>query len=365
MSRLRDSAIPIIASSFVIIASFQLLGPPLKKIFSKYSLKQKLQESSNRPEDGIVTGLYVYPVKSLKAVSMKEVEMDSKGFVGDRRLMIVYELALPAWKHKFEATDTTHRFMSQRQCPSLARVSANLEGNNILLEYESKTLSVPLGPPVQKRSLRASIWDDHVTVDDLGDEVAAFFQKIVDGDEQASAAGKFKGIRMVIHSASDRKADPSWTPSVALSWLGASPPPVSLTDGFPILIASESSLKELNQKLKANNKEPVDMSRFRANIVIKGTKPFEEDYWKYIAIGDTIFALVKPCPRCKQSCTDQETGEVHSEPVETMKTFRALHNDNNSYVYFAQNAIPLSESGMLRVGDKIRILETGEPRYAA
>ena len=118
------------------------------------------------------------------------------------------------------------------------------------------------------------------------------------------------------------------------------------------------------------------MSRFRPNIVIKGTKePFEEDYWKYISIGNQLFAIVKACPRCKQSCTDQETGKVTSEPVNIMKDFRALNDQDPSGqdVFFAQNAIPLGPivtsdastvtSSLLQVGDVVHVLKTGDPIF--
>jgi hypothetical protein len=298
---------------------------------------------------------------------MTTAELDAKGFVGDRRFMIVYPLPVPEWKDKFDDNDTTHRFLSQRQCPSLARVSASLVEDRIVLNYNNQSLSISLEPPTPQKTLRASIWDDHVLVEDMGDEVAAFLQAIVNADDHASNAGdKFQNVRLVIHSVADRTASAAWTPSVALSssWLlGGTPPIISLTDGFPILIACEASLEELNRRLKESKKDPIDMSRFRANIIIKGTEPFEEDFWKYIAIGDQIFAVVKPCPRCKQSCTDQETGVVYSEPVETLKSFRALNLDNKADVYFAQNAIPLGRSGSVKLGDKVFILERGEPRF--
>jgi uncharacterized protein len=371
------TAIAFIASSIAIVASFQLLRSPVNKLISTCSLQWKANKKrSSHNQDGTVSGLFIHPVKSLRAVSLTSVEIDSKGFVGDRRLMIVYPLPLPEWKDAFDANDTTHRFLSQRQCPSLARVVARLEGNFVSLSYASQSLSVSLQPTTTshgtgKTSFRASIWDDHVLVDDLGDQAAAFFQAIVDADENVSnttsggseGGTRFKGVRLVLHAVHDRTASAEWTPEVARSWLGATPPLVSLTDGFPLLIACEASLEELNRRLKDNNKEPVDINRFRANIIIKGTKPFEEDYWKYISIGDQIFAIVKPCPRCKQSCTDQVTGKVHAEPLEIMKTFRALNVDNKSDVYFAQNAIPLGRSGSVAVGDAVHILERGEPRF--
>ena len=143
------------------------------------------------------------------------------------------------------------------------------------------------------------------------------------------------------------------------------------------------------------------MSRFRPNIVLKGPqlRPFEEDTWKVIAIGDVVFAIVKACPRCKQACTDQHTGVVdrHYEPVRTLKLIRqnlagaaaassssdqksggknTSGNDpgntgdksstpSSSSVFFAQNAIPIGRlhGKSIQIGQRVRIIETGPPVY--
>ena len=96
---------------------------------------------------------------------------------------------------------------------------------------------------------------------------------------------------------------------VARENFGTVIPQGSLQDGFPVLLTSEESLKELNKRLIEKGKDELPMSRFRPNIVVKGLKKaFDEDEWKAIQIGGKdgpIFHIVKGCPRCKQSCTDQ------------------------------------------------------------
>lgn len=362
----RETLLPLLTTSVAVLATFHILRPPLTKLLSRLRLQWKASQNDDDATDGSVSALYIHPVKSLRAVSVEKADLDSKGFVGDRRLMIVYPAPLPAWKEKWDDKDATHGFLTQRQCPSLARVIATREKDELTLSYENKTLKLSMIPSSPKQSYRAKIWDDQVMVDDLGDEAAVFFQAIVDADPDAAAAGgRFNGARLVVHTVTDRLADPKFTPAAATSWFGANPPPVSLTDGFPILIACQASLDELNRQLKENGKPSIEMSRFRPNIVITGTEAFEEDRWKYISIGDQIFAIVKACPRCKQSCTDQHTGKVYSEPVETMKTFRALNSSNKEDVFFAQNAIPLGQTGTVQVGDKVRVLERGEPIFCS
>ena len=105
------------------------------------------------------------------------------------------------------------------------------------------------------------------------------------------------------------------------------------------------------------------MTRFRPNIVIRGTVPFAEDRMKVIQIGDDgpLYHLVAGCPRCKESCTDQTMGVVTEEPLETFRDFRQMTDDPQN-LYFAVNAIPApgSEGRVVRVGDRVKVLQWGE-----
>ena len=132
------------------------------------------------------------------------------------------------------------------------------------------------------------------------------------------------------------------------------------------MIASEASLAELNRRLKEKGKETLPMSRFRPNIVIKGTTPFIEDRMKVIQIGEAILYVVSSCPRCKESCTDQMTGVVTDEPVVTMRDFRCIAPHDPDSVFFAVNAIPARGSigQSIRVGDAVKVIRWGEPTYS-
>jgi hypothetical protein len=124
------------------------------------------------------------------------------------------------------------------------------------------------------------------------------------------------------------------------------------------------------------------MNRFRPNIVVTGCEAFDEDTWRRIRIGDNTFRVVKGCPRCKVTTTDQATAEQGTrlgadgqtaEPLATLGQFRAVGHE----VYFAANLVhdwppPLLERALRRlrgqpssspvcVGDRVRVLERGEP----
>lgn len=89
--------------------------------FSSSSLSKKDGERAVKKEGGpVVTGIYIHPVKSLRPVSVSQTTFDERGLVGDRRLMVVRP------SYSSSGSDATHRFLTQRQAPSLATIDASI-----------------------------------------------------------------------------------------------------------------------------------------------------------------------------------------------------------------------------------------------
>lgn len=327
----------------------------------------------------IVSGLHVHPVKSLRSVSVMSTSVGPLGLDGDRCLMVVKASPSSAYH---DPNKPTHRFVTQRQVASLATIKASLpttfdDGSNktiirlsVELDGTKKSIHVDISKSLLTKCpmrYRAGLWDDTVDVVDVGDEAAQFVRNVIAQDSDKAARQLYGDVRVVsfIPGVTHRELEARYLPAAAFTWTGGVPR-TSLNDGFPVLVACEASLVELNRRLAERGKDPIPMSRFRANIVIKGTKPFEEDTWKSILIRDgkggkgTVLHIVKGCPRCKQSCTDQLTGERSTEPLETMAAFRALGTSKED-VYFAQNAVPHGDGGVISVGDDVIVLERGEP----
>ena len=117
---------------------------------------------------------------------------------------------------------------------------------------------------------------------------------------------------------------------------------------YPLLLASESSLADLNRRLPA----PLPMNRFRPNLVVRGAPAWAEDGWKRIRIGAVELALVKPCPRCAIPSVDQETGRrTGVEPLRTLAEFRR----GEEGALFGMNLVHL-DRGELEVGMPVEVL---------
>ena len=80
------------------------------------------------------------------------------------------------------------------------------------------------------------------------------------------------------------------------------------------------------------------MQRFRPNIVVQGTLPWEEDTWKRIRIGGMEFHVWQRCGRCAMTTIDRTTLERGPEPLATLSTFREREKGQRN---FGMHMIPV------------------------
>jgi len=125
---------------------------------------------------------------------------------------------------------------------------------------------------------------------------------------------------------------------------------VSFADGFPLLLLSEASLHDLNQRLGT----PVSMRRFRPNLVVRGGSPFMEDGWHRIRVGALEFDVVKACSRCVFTTVDPDTAEKDPD-MQPLRTLGSYRRGREGGVFFGQNLIPRT-TGLVRLGDPIEVL---------
>jgi len=260
--------------------------------------------------------LYYYPIKACRGHTIQAAFVERRGLEHDRRFMIV---------------DQKGVFITQRDEPALALVVPDLTDISLGLSAPNMPgLSLPIAAHAPIK--RVSVWSsDGVKAIDQGDEAAEWLSTYLKTP-----------VRLVYMPAESIRV-------VDSKYAIHSDDHVSFADGYPILIASQESLDELNTRLKM----PLPMNRFRPNLVVEGCGAFEEDAWKRIRISEVELALVKPCARCEVTTIDQATALQGKEPLKTLATFRRV---NGNKVMFGMNAIPLNE-GRLRVGDRVEILD--------
>jgi len=231
-----------------------------------------------------VDDLFIYPLKSGRAIPVASARLAATGFEWDRHWM---------------AVDPAGTFISQRTRPQLARVIPTITPEGLALNAQGlPTLDLPLEPTGDIRSVR--VWKDTCTGLDQGDEAAKWITEAL-----GSSA------RLVrLPRSTDRLADSQYA--------GPHPVPMTFADGFPLLVCNRASLANLNTRMP----EPIPMERFRPNIVLDGLPEFAEDGIDAMRIGSVTFRFVKPCTRCVITSTDQQTGLLSTNPLPVLRTFR-------------------------------------------
>jgi hypothetical protein len=265
-----------------------------------------------------LSALYRYPLKSGKGETLQQVGLDKLGLDGDRRWMLVDE--------------ASGRFLTQRAVAQMSQLSAlwSAEGGLTLAAPGLSTIDVDL--PGSDAELRGvTIWRDTLRVPDAGDAAAAWVSQFIGKPTRL--------VQVPLDRARTTQAG-----------YGRDDDQVAFADGFPLLLIGQASLQDLSQHVG----RPMEMLRFRPNLVIEGAEPYAEDRWKRIRIGDVEFRVVKPCSRCILTTIDPRTGErsADREPFVTLQKYRAQAEG----AMFGQNLVN-DGIGQLQVGMPVTILE--------
>lgn len=265
----------------------------------------------------VITSLFIYPIKSLAGISLNDSFVESRGLKFDRRWMLVNQ---------------HNQFITQREHPRMAMLQPEITESSIIVRHRKQNIdpiTIALAAPNSSPEM-VTIWDDTCPAKEVSKEANDWFSKVLEMDCRL----------MYMHDASIRQADQRYAINEADK--------VSFADGYPVLMVSEESMNQLNQKMGLD----YSIERFRPNVVFKGANPHQEDTLRKVQIGEVELYGVKPCARCVLTTIDPQTTEQGKEPLKTLSKYRKLNNK----ILFGENFIPANE-GQIAVGDKLRILE--------
>lgn len=275
-----------------------------------------------------IASLFVYPVKSARGVPVTEARVTKTGLEGDRHFMIV---------------DRDGHFFTQREAPSLARLLVAWEpgARTLSLKSGSDSIEVPWAPDPSARHLTVTVWTDTLVAEDAGDAAADLISRHVG-----------QPLRLV------RFGGPSSRPLAPRYGEGLS---TEFADGSPVLVATLASLGPLAPK--GSPSQVPAITQFRANVVLDGRVPFEEEAATHLAIGtgtgEVRLRLVKGCPRCPIIDVDPETGLRDKKTLAALARARParsaeeLAEGEKRAVYFGIDAT-VDRTGVVRVGDPAR-----------
>lgn len=265
-----------------------------------------------------LSALYRYPLKSARGERLAQGACDALGLAGDRRWMVV--------------DAASGQMLTQRVLPRMALLGAAWQGETVLqLSAPGQApLSVAM-PDAANATRTVQIWKHALQVPDAGDAAAAWLGELLG-----------RACRLVyLPLAQGIQVDPAFARTGERT---------AFSDGFPYLLIGQASLDDLIARVG----RPLEMLRFRPNLVVQGAEPYAEDRWQRIRIGDMVFRVVKPCSRCVIPTIDLASGErsPDREPLATLMGYRK----GEGGVFFGQNLIA-EGPGELRAGMPVAVLD--------
>ena len=256
-----------------------------------------------------VKEIYIYPIKSLAAISCEQAFAEEMGFENDRRWMLI---------------NAENLHVTQREHPILSQFYPQISDGKISITFEDHKHEFSINESLDQ-TIDTKVWEDKSEVVEVNKATSKWFSDRLG----------FECKLVKIIKSGDRKHESSRLKETFN---------VSLADGYPYLLIGTESVDFLNEKLT----DKITVLRFRPNIVISTQTPHEEDDFDTFKIDEVQFKNVKPCGRCIMVNNDPQKGIIKKEPLKTLSKYR---NANNS-VLFGTNIVSLN-SGLIKVGDEI------------
>ncbi|GAC1379560.1 MAG: MOSC domain-containing protein [Aquirhabdus sp.] len=208
--------------------------------------------------------------------------------------------------------DEAGNFLSQRTCTAIGAINVVANGLDLTISLHGQTFIAQANP---NQLISAIVW---------GDTVADCFGVQPEIDQWLSSS-LGQSMRLVYC--------PEKAVRVVDERYAGEGHRTAFSDGFPLLVISQSSLDELAKLWGA----PIDFRRFRPNLIVGGAcEPFAEDSWRSIRIANAIFDLVKPWSRCVIPSLDPDT-QVQTDGF--LKFLATVRRKDDGKVYLGQNAV--------------------------
>uniref|UniRef100_K9IZQ1 Molybdenum cofactor sulfurase n=1 Tax=Desmodus rotundus TaxID=9430 RepID=K9IZQ1_DESRO len=222
----------------------------------------------------VLTNLYLYPIKSCAAFEVTKWPVGNQGLLYDRSWMVVNHNGI---------------CVSQKQEPRLCLIQPFIDLQQRIMVIKAKGME-PIEVPLEENGERAQICQSKVCADrvntyDCGEKISSWLSKFL--GRPCHLIKQCSNFQRNAKKKQHRGQSAGVTATL------------SLVNEAQYLLVNRSSVLELQQQLTTsdeNGKEELFpmkdlISRFRANIIINGTRAFEEEKWDEISIGSLHFQV--------------------------------------------------------------------------
>ena len=166
---------------------------------------------------GTIARLFIYPVKSCAGIEVQEAVLTETGLDLDRAWMVV---------------DAQGHFLTQRTLPRMALIRPQLKSSEMVLRAPGM-LALHVALDVVEGPATVTVWDDTVPAWDMGALAAQWFSDFLG-----------QPCRLV-------RFDPAHLRLSSKKWTGDLDAHTQFADGFAVLVTSEASIDDLNERLVA------------------------------------------------------------------------------------------------------------------
>jgi len=262
--------------------------------------------------DVTIQSLHIYPIKSTSGIALPVARVGAMGLT---------------WVRRWALIGADGEVLTAREHPRLLEITTEITPEGLTVEHAGRErFRLPLGgagTAVQAVTVFGSSAGGLAVGEEIDEWLSALLQT---------------PCRLVFMDRAGRRA-------VSSEHGGRGDDAMSYADQCPLLLISQASLDDLNNRLET----PVTIKNFRPNIVVAGCDPYSEDQWPRIEVAGVTFDVVQQCQRCVFTTIDPDTGERHplQEPLRTLSQYRR-HPQGG--VAFGVHLIPRGV-GELTVGD--------------
>jgi hypothetical protein len=271
----------------------------------------------------LVTDLVFYPIKGCVGTHLKSAVIDETGMQFD---------------HMWAICDKNHNLVNLKADTRLNRLIPELlldtKGlpSTLILHYGEKTYQLPVDKEPNGEIFEVEMSKQPRKVRSEGEIASAMLKEIFNADYD------------LIRAAEPSNPYADYKPSYAIK--------VNLAAALHLHLTTEKSLEALRQALPDRNKT-IQMSVFRANIVVNGSVAFDEDTWAEMVINGVRLVGLKPVKRCAATIVDPETLEF-DEKQEPMRTLTAMHSVEGLPMF--GEWLVRRNNGVIRVGDRVEVV---------
>ncbi|XP_068479861.1 molybdenum cofactor sulfurase isoform X2 [Phaseolus vulgaris] len=268
-------------------------------------------------ENGFVrTGYYlksitVYPIKSCGGFSARSWPLSSNGLTHDRQWIL---------------RSLTGEILTQKKVPEMGFISTFIDLSQGILFVDSPSckerLQITLESEVYEDAIEEiELYGQRYKVYSYDNETNAWFSEAIGRTCSLLRYSSFNRdflLKKIKGAATCRDMNNK----------------LNFANEAQFLLVSEESVSDLNRRLSSDVQKgisgraiaKVSASRFRPNLVVSGGRPYAEDGWRDIRIGNKYFSSLGGCNRCQLINLTLNSGQVQksNEPLTTLASYRRV-----------------------------------------